>query len=174
MTRAFSSITLLFVSLLNSSHANQKSMFSSLNSVRRNCRKEFLPAGQHISLSKDWPQERTSSSVGLGLRGNTGTAGMRDFDVQFYRATFRLSRSGEINVPVFTVCGPVLNVIRGFSAPLIPVLIPKDDTETGSGKPVKYQYQTFYMSVINTSNAHGYCHLCIVMYKCILQITAFK
>lgn len=67
MARALSSTVLLFASLLNSSQANQKSMFSSLNSVRRNCRKEFLPAGQHISLSNDCPHEWTSSSVGLGL-----------------------------------------------------------------------------------------------------------
>ncbi|KAG7229017.1 hypothetical protein INR49_013250, partial [Caranx melampygus] len=55
----------------NSSQANQKSMFSSLNSVRRNCLKEFLPAGQHISLSNDCPHERTSSNVGLGLQRRT-------------------------------------------------------------------------------------------------------
>lgn len=62
----------LLVSLMNSSQASQKSMFSSLNSVRRNCRNALLPAGQHISLSKDWPHERASSTVGFGLSGQQG------------------------------------------------------------------------------------------------------
>lgn len=42
-------------------------MFSSLNSVRRNSRNAFLPAGVTIRLSKDWAQAQTSSRVGVGL-----------------------------------------------------------------------------------------------------------
>lgn len=54
-------------SFLSSSHASQKSMFSSLYSVRKNSRKTLRPAGLFISLSKDCAQPRTSSGVGLAL-----------------------------------------------------------------------------------------------------------
>lgn len=60
-------MTLLLDSCFSSSQAIQKSMFSSLNSVRRNSRKAFLPAGVSISLSNDWAQALTSSRVGAGL-----------------------------------------------------------------------------------------------------------
>lgn len=68
MILAFSSIVALFASFFSSSHAIQKSMFSSLNSVRRNSRKAFLPAGVSMSLSKDWAQALASSRVGPGLQ----------------------------------------------------------------------------------------------------------
>lgn len=61
-------MTLLLDSCFSSSQAIQKSMFSSLNSVRRNSRKAFLPAGVSINLSNDWAQAFTSSRVGAGLR----------------------------------------------------------------------------------------------------------
>ncbi|XP_052396639.1 transcription elongation factor A protein 2-like isoform X2 [Carassius gibelio] len=50
-----------------SSQASQKSMFSSLYSVRRNSRNLFRPAGFFISLSKDCAHCLISSIVGLGL-----------------------------------------------------------------------------------------------------------
>lgn len=63
---------LLLASLFSSSQAIQKSMFSSLNSVRRNSRNAFLPAGVTIRLSKDWAQAQTSSRVGVGLSSHAG------------------------------------------------------------------------------------------------------
>lgn len=59
----------LLASFFSSSHAIQKSMFSSLNSVRRNSRNAFLPAGVSMSLSKDWAQALASSRLGPGLGG---------------------------------------------------------------------------------------------------------
>ena len=85
MILAFSSIMALFTSFFSSSHAIQKSMFSSLNSVRRNSRKAFLPAGVSMSLSKDWAQALASSRVGPGLGvggrsvGSWGIGGWREF-----------------------------------------------------------------------------------------------
>lgn len=67
MDRAFSSMALLLISCLRSSHASQNNMFSSLYSVRRNSRKTFRPAGFLISLSNDWDHIRISSTEGLGL-----------------------------------------------------------------------------------------------------------
>lgn len=67
MSRAFSSTTCWLASALSSSQASQKSMFSSLYSVRRNSRNTLRPAGLCISLSKDWAQLRTSSGVGVGV-----------------------------------------------------------------------------------------------------------
>lgn len=74
MSRAFSSTTCWLASALSSSQASQKSMFSSLYSVRRNSRNTLRPAGLCISLSKDCAQLRTSSGVGVGvaLRGASG------------------------------------------------------------------------------------------------------
>lgn len=65
--RTFSSTTVLLVSFLSSSQASQNIMFSSLNSVLRNCLKQLRPAALFITLSKDTAQERASSSVGFGL-----------------------------------------------------------------------------------------------------------
>lgn len=42
-------------------------MFSSLNSVLRNCLKQLRPAALFITLSNDIAQERVSSRVGFGL-----------------------------------------------------------------------------------------------------------
>lgn len=67
--RTFSSTTVLLVSFLSSSHASQNIMFSSLNSVRRNCLKQLHPAALFITFSKVVDQERASSRVGLGLIG---------------------------------------------------------------------------------------------------------
>lgn len=66
--RTFSSTTVLFVSFLSSSQASQNIMFSSLNSVRRNCLKQLRPAALFITLSNEIVQERASSRVGLGLQ----------------------------------------------------------------------------------------------------------
>lgn len=65
----------LLHSVLSSSHASQKSMFSSLYSVRKNSRKTLRPAGLFISLSKDCAQPCTSSGVGLALTGPWGGKG---------------------------------------------------------------------------------------------------
>lgn len=67
--RTCSSTTVLLVSFLSSSQASQNIMFSSLNSVRRNCLKQLHPAALFITFSKDVDQERASSRVGLGLTG---------------------------------------------------------------------------------------------------------
>lgn len=67
--RTFSSTTVLLVSFFSSSQASQNIMFSSLNSVRRNCLKQPHPAALFITFSKDVDQERASSRVGLGLTG---------------------------------------------------------------------------------------------------------
>lgn len=67
--RTFSSTTLLLVSFFSSSHASQNIMFSSLNSVRRNCLKQPRPAALFITFSNDDDQERASSSVGRRLGG---------------------------------------------------------------------------------------------------------
>lgn len=72
MVLAFSSMVCLLHSVLSSSHASQKSMFSSLYSVLKNSRKTLRPAGLFISLSKDCAQPRTSSVVGLELWGQRG------------------------------------------------------------------------------------------------------
>lgn len=65
--RTFSSTTVLLVSFLSSSQASQNIMFSSLNSVRRNCLKQLRPAALFITFSNDVDQERASSRVGLRL-----------------------------------------------------------------------------------------------------------
>lgn len=66
--RTFSSTTVLLVSFFSSSHASQNIMFSSLNSVRRNCLKQLRPAALFITFSNDVGQERASSRVGFGLK----------------------------------------------------------------------------------------------------------
>lgn len=65
--RTFSSTTVLLVSFLSSSQASQNIMFSSLNSVLRNCLKQLRPAALFITFSNDSVQERASSRVGFGL-----------------------------------------------------------------------------------------------------------
>lgn len=45
-------------------------MFSSLNSVLRNCLKQLRPAALFITLSNDTAQELASSKVGFGLEKN--------------------------------------------------------------------------------------------------------
>lgn len=69
--RTFSSTTVLLVSIFSSSQASQNIMFSSLNSVCRNCLKQLRPAALFITLSNEMPQERASSREGFGL-GHTG------------------------------------------------------------------------------------------------------
>lgn len=49
-------------------------MFSSLNSVRRNCLKQPRPAALFITFSNDDDQERASSSVGRTLGGEGVTS----------------------------------------------------------------------------------------------------
>lgn len=48
-------------------------MFSSLNSVRRNCLKQPRPAALFITFSNDDDQDRASSSVGRRLGGERAT-----------------------------------------------------------------------------------------------------
>lgn len=71
--RTFSSTTVLLVSFLSSSQASQNIMFSSLNSVRRNCLKQLRPAALFITFSNDTVQERASSRVGFGLKDKRAT-----------------------------------------------------------------------------------------------------
>ncbi|KAG7231165.1 hypothetical protein INR49_011996 [Caranx melampygus] len=56
--------------------ASQNIMFSSLNSVLRNCLKQPRPAALFITFSNDIVQERASSRVGFGLQ-NRGLAECR-------------------------------------------------------------------------------------------------
>ena len=66
--RTFSSTTVLLVSFLSSSQASQNIIFSSLNSVRRNWRKQLRPAALFITFSNDVDQERASSRADLRLK----------------------------------------------------------------------------------------------------------
>lgn len=82
MSRAFSSTACWLASALSSSQASQKSMFSSLYSVRRNSRKAPRPAGLRISLSKDCAQLCTSSGLGVLLGAPAARSGTSRLSAQ--------------------------------------------------------------------------------------------
>lgn len=107
--RTFSSTTVLLVSFFSSSQASQNIMFSSLNSVRRNCLKQLHPAALFITFSKDVDQERASSRVGVGLTGQRKDSRHGTF-LLFFTAVWK--RDGvwrffreKVPVPFFTVDG---------------------------------------------------------------------
>lgn len=128
--RTFSSTTVLLVSFLSSSQASQNIMFSSLNSVRRNCLKQLRPAALFITFSNDTVQERASSSVGFGLHNKKAkqrfTAVSSPISPTSCPMKCGLQRLLYL-LPFFTVSGSLWPVLKGGSLNCL-ILAPNSQT----------------------------------------------
>lgn len=124
--RTFSSTTVLLVSFFSSSQASQNIMFSSLNSVRRNCLKQPRPAALFITFSNVNDQERASSSVGRRLGGGTATS--RELFHSFCTPQIAMAACWGLPLPFFTVYGSLCSAFA--SGPLdCLILTPNSQTE---------------------------------------------
>lgn len=129
--RTFSSTTLLLVSFFSSSHASQNIMFSSLNSVRRNCLKQPRPAALFITFSNDDDQERASSSVGRRLQRNKSNKS--ELLHSFSTSQIDSASCWDLSLPFLTVHGSLWSVFT--SGPLDSLILAPNSQTEGKNAP---------------------------------------
>lgn len=127
--RTFSSTTVLLVSFLSSSQASQNIMFSSLNSVRRNCLKQLRPAALFITFSNDTVQERASSRVGFGLKNKKANVSVHCYLIILIVPHYILWNvvCCVCLLPFFTVSSSLWPVLKGGSLNCL-ILTPNSQT----------------------------------------------
>lgn len=153
--RTFSSTTVLLVSFFSSSQASQNIMFSSLNSVLRNCLKQPRPAALFITLSKDTVQERASSRVGFGLQNKRFLVILFSHSLLYIWSNLGFSWKAPcviysiFTLPFFTVGCSLCSVFKSGSLNCL-ILTPNSqtvskNTERKNTKRVLFSSQAFFL-----------------------------